>query len=67
MVTETTPTGRKQVIKLPNSIDPYNARFEDKKVIRAEEIKTIEKRHIKLKDYLKKGYTTVYECKASWS
>ena len=55
MVAETVRTGRKQVINLPSAIDPNNLELEDKKIIRAEEVKTIAKRCLKLKDSLKKG------------
>ena len=62
LVTETmgTGTGKKQVIKLPDAINPNNLELEDKKIICAEEVKTIAKRCLKLEDSLKKGYTTVY-------
>ena len=53
--------GRKQVIDLPSAINPNNQELEDKKIIRAEEVTTIAKRHMKLKDSLTKGYATVYD------
>ncbi len=64
LVTETmgTGTGKKQVIKLPDAINPNNLELKDKNIIRAEEVKTIAKRRLKLEDSLKKGgYTTVYD------
>jgi hypothetical protein len=61
LVAETVCTGRKQIIDLPSAIDPNNPELEDKKIIWAEEIKTITKRHLKLEDSLKKGYATVYD------
>jgi hypothetical protein len=54
-------TGRKQMINLPSAIDPNNLELEDKKIIQAEEVKTIAKRRLKLKDSLKKGYAMVYD------
>ncbi len=53
--------GRKQVIDLPSAINPNDLELEDKKIIQAEEVKTIAKRHLKLEDSLKKGYATVYD------
>ncbi len=61
LVAETVRTGRKQVINLPSAINPNNLELEDKKIIQAEEVKIIAKRHLKLKDSLKKGYATVYD------
>ena len=61
MVAETVRTGRKQVFDLPSAIDQNNLEFEDKKIIQAEEVKTIAKRRLKLKDSLKKGYAMVYD------
>ncbi len=54
-------TGRKQVIDLLSAIDPNNPELEDKKIVQAEEVKTIAKRHLKLKDSLKKRYAMVYD------
>jgi hypothetical protein len=53
--------GKKQVIKLPAAIDPNNLEYADKIIIRVEEVEMIAKRCLKLKDSLKKGYTTVYD------
>ncbi len=61
LVAETVHTGRKQVIDLPSAINPNNLELEDKKIIWAEEVKTIAKRRLKLKDSLKKGYAMVYD------
>ncbi len=61
MVAETVRTGRKQVIDLPSAIDPNNPELEDAKIIQAEEVKTIGKRCLKLKDSMKKGYAMVYD------
>ncbi len=51
-------TGKKKVIKLLATIDPNNL---DKIIIRAEEVKTIAKRRLKLEDSLTKGYAKVYD------
>ncbi len=61
LVVETMRTGRKQVIDLPSAIDPNDPKLEDKKIIQAEEVKTIAKKRLKLKDSLKKGYAMVYD------
>jgi hypothetical protein len=45
--------GRKQVVDLPIAIDPNKPELEDKKIIQAEEVKTIARRHLKLEDSLK--------------
>ena len=57
---ETVRSGREQIIKLLPAIDPNAANADDQKIIRAEEVKTIAKRRLKLVESLKKGYTTVY-------
>jgi hypothetical protein len=61
LVVETVRTSRKQIIDLPSAINPNDPELEDKKIIQAEEVKTIAKRRLKLEDSLKKGYTTVYD------
>jgi hypothetical protein len=61
LVAETVRTGRKQVFDLPSAIDPNDPELEDKKIIQAEEVKTIAKRRLKLEDSLKKGYATVFD------
>jgi hypothetical protein len=58
LVAETVHTGKKKVIKLLATIDPNNL---DKIIIRAEEVKTIAKRRLKLEDSLTKGYAKVYD------
>ena len=50
-----------QVIALPPAVDKNVSDVEDQKIIRAEEVKTISKRQLKLEDSLKKGYATVYD------
>ena len=60
LVAKMVRTGREQIIELPPTIDPSAANVDDQKIIRAEEVKTIAKRRLKLADSLKKGYTTVY-------
>ena len=60
LVAETVRSGREQIIKLPPAIDPNAANADDQKIIRAEEVKTIAKRRLKLAESLKKGYGTVY-------
>jgi hypothetical protein len=61
LVAETVRTGRKQVIDLPSAINPNNPELDNKKIIQAEEVKTIAKRPLKLEASLKKGYATVYD------
>ena len=61
LVAETARTGREQIIELPPAVDPNAANVNDQKIIRAEEVKTIAKRRLKLVDSLKKGYATVYD------
>ena len=60
LVAKMVRTGREQIIELPPAVDPSAANVDDQKIIRAEEVKTIAKRRLKLADSLKKGYTTVY-------
>ncbi len=60
LVAETVRTGKKQVIALPAAVDPDATDAEDQRIIRAEEVKMVAKRRLKLKDALKKGYKTVY-------
>ena len=61
LVAETMRTGKHQIIELPPAIDPNASDAEDQKIIRAEEVKTIAKRRLKLAESLKKGYVTVYD------
>ena len=61
LVGETVRTGRQQIIKLPPAVDPNDSDVDDQRIIRAEEVKTIAKRRLKLSESLKKGYATVYD------
>jgi hypothetical protein len=59
LVAETVRTGKKQIIELPPAVDESMADAEDQKIIRAEEVKTVAKRGLKLGEALKKGYATI--------
>ena len=61
LVAETVRTSKKQIIELPPAVDESTADAEDQKIIRAEEVKTVAKRRLKLGEALKKGYATVYD------
>ncbi len=61
LVAEMVCTGKKQIIKLLPVVDESAADAEDHKIIRAEEVKTVAKRRLKLGEALKKGYATVYD------
>jgi hypothetical protein len=61
LVTKTVRTGKKQIIELPPAVDESAADAEDQKIIRAEEVKTVVKRQLKLGEALKKWYATVYD------
>ncbi len=61
LVAETVRSGREQTIALPDAVDPNAPDAADLNIIRAEEVKTIAKRRLKLQDSLKKGYATVYD------
>ena len=50
LVAEAVRTGREQIIELPPAIDPSAANVNDQKIIRAEEVKMIAKRRLKLVD-----------------
>ncbi len=54
-------TGKKQLIALPPAVDENATNIDDQRIIRAEEVKTVAKRRLKLEDVLKKGYATVYD------
>jgi hypothetical protein len=54
-------TSKKQVIKLPVAINPNNPEYADMIIIKAEEVKMIVKRYLKLEMSLKKGFTMVYD------
>ena len=60
LVAETVRTGKQQMIDLPHPIDGNDPNVEDLKIVRAEEVKSVAKRRLKLEELLKKGYTTVY-------
>ena len=61
LIAETVRTGRQQIIELPPTVDPNDSDVDDQRIIRAEEVKTIAKRRLKLSESLKKGYVTVYD------
>ena len=48
------------MIDLPHPIDGNDPNVEDLKIVRAEEVKSVAKRRLKLEELLKKGYATVY-------
>jgi hypothetical protein len=54
-------TGKQQLIGLPLAVDENRTNVDDQRIIRAEEVKTVAKRRLKLEDALKKGYATVYD------
>jgi predicted transcriptional regulator len=54
-------TGREQIIKLPPAIDPNAADANNHRISRAEEVKTIAKRRLKIAKSLKKTYATLYD------
>ncbi len=49
LVAETVRTGRQQMIELPPAIDPNNPNVADLHIIRAEEVKTVAKRRMRMK------------------
>jgi hypothetical protein len=61
VVAETVRTGREQIIELPPTVNEDAADAEDLKIIRAEEVKSVAKRHQKLEESLKRGFATVYD------
>jgi hypothetical protein len=61
LVAKTVRTGKKQLITLPLAVDENATNVNDQRIIRAEEVKTVAKRHLKLEDILKKGYAMVYD------
>jgi hypothetical protein len=61
LVAKTARSGREQMIALPDAVDPNAPDAANLTIIRAEEVKTITKRRLKLQDSLKKGYATVYD------
>jgi hypothetical protein len=46
---------------LPPTVDENATNVDDQRIIRAEEVKTVAKRHLKLEDAFKKGYATMYD------
>ncbi len=61
LVAKMVRSGREQTIVLPDAVDPNAPDVANLTIIRAEEVKTIAKRRLKLQDSLKKGYATVYD------
>ncbi len=61
LIAKTVRTGKKQIIKLLPAMDESAADAEDQKIFRAEEVKTVAKRRLKLGEALRKGYATVYD------
>jgi hypothetical protein len=61
LVAKTVRTGKKQLIVLPPAIDENATNVDNQRIIRAEKVKTVTKRRLKLEDVLKKGYTMVYD------
>jgi hypothetical protein len=53
--------GREQIIPLPPVMDVNAPDAANLNMIRAEEVKTIAKRRLKLSNSLKKGFGTVYD------
>ena len=53
-------TGKQQTIDLPPPINGNDPNTEDLTIIRAEEVKSVAKRRLKLEELLKKGCATVY-------
>jgi hypothetical protein len=49
------------MINLPAAINPNDPKYSDKIIIRAEEVTTIAKRRLELKDSPKKRFATVYD------
>ena len=60
LVAETVRTGKQQMIDLPPPIDGNDPDADDLEIVRAEEVKSVAKRWLKLEKLLKKGYGTVY-------
>ncbi len=61
LVAKTVRMGKKQLIVLPPAVDENATNVDNQRIIRAEEVKTVAKRHLKLEDVLKKGYAMVYD------
>ena len=60
LVADTVRTGKQQTIDLLPPINENDPDADDLKIIRAEEVKSVAKRWLKLEESLKKGYATVY-------
>jgi hypothetical protein len=61
LVAKMVRTGKKQLITLPPTVNENVTNVNDQRIIRAEEVKTVAKRHLKLEDALMKGYAMVYD------
>jgi hypothetical protein len=61
LVAETVRTGKKQLIALPPAVNENATNVDDQRIIRAEEVKMVAMRRLKLEDMLKKGYAMVYD------
>jgi hypothetical protein len=61
LVAKMVRTGKKQLIMLPPAVNFNATNVNDQRIIRAEEVKTVTKRRLKLEDVLNKGYATVYK------
>ncbi len=61
LVAKTVRTGKKQLIVLPPAVNENATNADDQRIIRAEEVKMVAKRRLKLEDVLKKGYAMVYD------
>ncbi len=60
LVAETVHTGKQQTIDLLPPINGNDPNAEDLKIARAEEVKSVVKRRLKLEESLKKGFATVH-------
>ncbi len=61
LVAETIRTGTAQTIALPAAVDTNDPEKADLELIQTEVVKLVAKRRQKLKELLKKGYSTVYD------
>ena len=55
LVAEMARTGRQQIIELPPAVDPNGSDADNQRIIRAEEVKTIAKRRLKLSEFPQEG------------
>jgi hypothetical protein len=60
LVAKTVRAGKKQLIVLPPAFDENATDVNNQRIIRAEEVKMVPKRRLKLEAALKKGYAMVY-------